>query len=114
MSRKVNKQEWQTFLDRVSKALTGKRAEIEIGSLAIGNQIEAKWLPLIGLAYDPKSDQIEVALENLDHLISRPCELHFEEDFGQLSALAVVDSEGVQQIIRLKDPLMLPPARTDS
>jgi hypothetical protein len=114
MAHKLKKQDWQAFLDRVSKALTGKRAEIEIASLAIGDQIEAEWLPLIGLAYDPRSDQIEVALENLDHLISRPRELYFEEDLGQLSSLAIVDSEGTQQIIRLKDPLMLPPARRDS
>jgi hypothetical protein len=110
MARKLEKQEWQSFLDRVSKALTGKRAEIEIGSLAIGDQIEADWLPLIGLAYDPRSDQIEVALENLDHLISRPRELYFEEELGQLSSLAIIDSEGTKQIIRLKDPFMLPPA----
>lgn len=109
MARKLEKQQWQAFLDRVSKALTGKRAEIEIGSLAIGDQIQAKWLPLIGLTYDPKSDQIEVALENIDHLISRPRELYLEEALGQLSSLAIVDSEGTQQIIRLKDPLMLPP-----
>jgi hypothetical protein len=108
MARKLEKPQWQAFLNRVSKALTGKRAEIEIGSLAIGEQIQAEWLPLIGLAYDPKSDQIEVALENLDHLISRPRELYFEEDLGQLSSLAIIDSEGAKQIVRFKDALLLP------
>jgi Family of unknown function (DUF5335) len=110
MARKLEKQQWQKFFDRVSKALTGKRAEIEIGSLALGDQIAAEWLPLIGLTYDPKSDQIEVALENLDHLISRPREVYFEENLGQLLSLAIIDSEGAKQIIRLKDPLMLPAA----
>ena len=110
MARKLEKREWKAFLNQVSKALTGKRAEIEIGSLAIGQQIEAEWLPLIGLAYDPKSDQIEIALENLDHLISRPRELYFEEERGQLSSLAIIDSEGTKQIVRLKDPLLLPSA----
>jgi len=110
MARKLEKPQWQAFLNRVSKALTGKRAEIEIGSLAIGEQIQAEWLPLIGLAYDPKSDQIEVALENLDHLISRPRELYFEEDLGQLSSLAIIDSEGAKQIVRFKDALLLPVA----
>jgi hypothetical protein len=110
MARKLEKQQWQAFLDQLSKALTGKRAEIEIGSLALGEQIEAEWLPLIGLAYDPKSDQIEIALENLDHLISRPRELYFEEDGGQLSSLAIIDSDGAKQIVRFKDALLLPPA----
>ncbi len=110
MVRKLEKQQWQAFLDQLSKALIGKRAEIEIGSLALGEQIEAEWLPLIGLVYDPKSDQIEIALENLDHLISRPRELYFEEDGGQLSSLAVIDSDGAKQIVRFKDALLLPPA----
>jgi hypothetical protein len=110
MTRRLEKREWQEFLNQVSKALMGKRAEIEIGSLAIGQQIEAEWLPLIGLAYDPKSDQIEIALENLDHLISRPRELYLEEERGQLSSLAIIDSEGAKQIVRLRDPLLLPPA----
>jgi hypothetical protein len=110
MVRKLEKQQWQAFLDQLSKALIGKRAEIEIGSLALGEQIEAEWLPLIGLAYDPKSDQIEIALENLDHLISRPRELYFEEDGGQLSSLAIIDSDGAKQIVRFKDALLLPPA----
>jgi hypothetical protein len=110
MARKLEKQQWQAFLNQVSKALTGKRAEIEIGSLALGEQTQADWLPLIGLAYDPKSDQIEIALENLDHLISRPRELYFEEDGGQLSSLAIIDSEGAKQIVRFKDPVLLPSA----
>jgi hypothetical protein len=110
MVRKLEKQQWQAFLDQLSKALIGKRAEIEIGSLALGEQIEAEWLPLIGLAYDPKSDQIEIALENLDHLISRPRELYFEEDGGQLSSLAIIDSDGAKQIVRFKDALLLSPA----
>jgi hypothetical protein len=110
MARKLEKQQWQAFLNQVSKALTGKRAEIEIGSLALGEQTQADWLPLIGLAYDPRSDQIEIALENLDHLISRPRELYFEEDGGQLSSLAIIDSEGAKQIVRFKDPVLLPPA----
>ena len=40
--------------------------EIEIASLSICDQIEAEWLPLLGIVYDPKDDIIEVALEGLD------------------------------------------------
>ncbi len=38
-------------------------AEIEVASLELGNQIEAEWLPLIGLVYDHKDNSVEVALE---------------------------------------------------
>jgi Family of unknown function (DUF5335) len=39
------------------------RAEIEVASLALGDQVEAEWLPLLGIAYDPKDDLVQVALE---------------------------------------------------
>jgi hypothetical protein len=45
--RKLGKAEWQRYFDRISKAVIGKRAEIEIASLALGDQIEAEWLPLL-------------------------------------------------------------------
>ena len=47
--RKLEKTEWSPFFHRISKVLIGKRAEIEIASLALGDQIEAEWLPLIGI-----------------------------------------------------------------
>src|ERR1700716_2179183 len=37
----------------VSKVLPAKQAEIEVASLKLGDQVEAEWLPLLGLAYDP-------------------------------------------------------------
>jgi hypothetical protein len=107
MARKLEKTEWQPFLDRVSKGLIGKLAEIEVASAKLGAQIEAEWVPLIGLAYDPKSDIVEIAVQGLDHMIRRPQELYVEEEAGRLISLEVIDSEGTRQIMKLKDPLML-------
>jgi hypothetical protein len=113
--RKLDKKEWQAFLDRVSKILTGTQAEIEVTSLALGDQIEAEWLPLIGLVYDPKDDIIEVALEGLDHMIPRPREIYVDVGSAGLLSLEIVDADGVKQIVKLRYPLMLPaPARAAS
>jgi hypothetical protein len=68
-TRKLDKTQWRTFFDRLSTTLEGKQAEIEIASLRLGDQVEADWLPLLGIAYDPNDDIVEVALEGLDHLI---------------------------------------------
>jgi hypothetical protein len=38
-------------------------AEIEVASLDLGDQIQAEWLPLIGITYDPNDDVVEVALD---------------------------------------------------
>jgi uncharacterized protein DUF5335 len=50
---------------------------------------------------------LEVALEGLDHLISKPIELYVEEGHAGLESLSVLDGEGNRQIIRLKQPLIL-------
>ena len=49
--------------------IVGFRLEIEVTSLALGDQVEAEWLPLLGLVYDPKDDLVEVALDGIDHMI---------------------------------------------
>lgn len=112
-TRKLDKTQWRTFLDRLSTTLEGKQAEIEIASLRLGDQVEADWLPLLGIAYDPNDDIVEVALEGLDHLIPKPRELYAEEGPGGLTALEIIDADDVKQIVKLRDPLMLPsPSQT--
>jgi hypothetical protein len=108
MAKKLDKPLWRPYFDSVSKALTGKRAEIEVASLQLGDQVEAEWLPLLGIAYDPKDDLIEVGLEGLDHLIRKPLEVWIEGEGLDLTAIEVVDADGVRRIVTLRDPLMLP------
>jgi Family of unknown function (DUF5335) len=112
-TRKLDKTQWRTFFDRLSATLEGKQAEIEIASLRLGDQVQADWLPLFGIAYDPNDDIVEVALEGLDHLIYKPRELYAEEGPGGLTALEIIDADDVKQIVKLRDPLRLPaPSQT--
>jgi hypothetical protein len=106
----VPRSEWRPFFDRMAKALLGKRAEIEVASLELGDQIVAEWLPMIGITYDSRDDLLDVALDRTDHLIPHPTEIVVEEGETGLASVAVVNRDGTRQIIRLKDPLMLPPA----
>jgi hypothetical protein len=106
--RKLEKTEWHPFLDGLSKILGAKQAQIEVGSLAIGDQFEAQWLPLYGLVYDPKDDLVEVAMEGVDHMIPKPREIYADVVGGGLITLEIVDAEGRREIVRLKDPLELP------
>jgi hypothetical protein len=105
---KLEKSQWREYFDRVSKALVGKRAEIEVASLKIGDRIEAEWLPLLGISYDRKNDVIDIALEGLTHLIHKPREVYIEQNGLELSALDVIDAEDAGRIVLFKDPLMLP------
>ena len=110
-ARALAKPEWQSYCDRISKGLTGKRAQIEVTGLRIGDQIAAKWLPLLGITYDSKDDLVEIALEGLDHLIDKPFAISVDEGPNGLSSMEIVDSEGRRQLLKLMDPLMLPAPR---
>ncbi|HWP27077.1 MAG TPA: DUF5335 domain-containing protein [Xanthobacteraceae bacterium] len=107
--RQLQKSEWKTYCDRVSKGLEGRRAQIEVAALPLGDQIAAKSVPIFGVTYDPKDNIIEVALEGLDHIIHKPRSLAADEGATGLSSLEIVDGEGRKQIVKLTEPLMLPP-----
>lgn len=108
--RQLSKNEWQAYCNRISKGLEGKRAQIEVAALPLGDQIAAKWVPIFGVTYDPKNDIVEVALEGLDHIIRKPRSLAADEEASGLTGLEIIDGEGRKQIVRLMEPLMLPPA----
>ena len=107
MQSTLPRTEWRDFFDRMSKALTGKWAEIEVASLDLGDQITAEWVPMLGITYDSKDDLLDVALDRYDHLIRHPKQIVVDEEKGGLSSVAVVDADGTTQIVRLKTPLML-------
>jgi hypothetical protein len=110
-ARKLDKKEWKPFFDGISKILGAKQAEVEVLSLDLGEQVEAEWLPLVGLTYDPKDDVLDVELDGLDHLIEKPREIYVEDGGVGLASLAVMDSAGARQIVKLRDPMALPAPR---
>ena len=112
-TKKLAKAEWKAYLDRMSKSLGGRMAEIEVASLNLGHQVEANWVPLIGIVYDPKDDIVEIAVDQLDHMIQKPREIVVEEGPDGLASVEITDSDGIIQIVKLKSPMMLPaPSKT--
>jgi hypothetical protein len=111
MSRKLPNTAWQAYFDAMSKAMDGTQAEIEVASLGLGDQIEAEWVGLDGITYDPKDDLLEIILGDLDHLIHKPREIWVDEAGFSLQSLEAIDSEGVRHIVKLRAPLMLPPPK---
>jgi hypothetical protein len=94
----------------MSKALLGKWAEIEVASLDLGDQIVAEWVPLLGITYDSRDDLLDVALDRSNHLIYHPREIVVDGTPASLESVAVIDEGGARQVVRLKEPLMLPAA----
>jgi hypothetical protein len=99
---------WKEFFDRISSALLGKWAEIEVASLELGDQILAEWVPLLGIKYETHDDTLDIALDRVSHRIHHPTEIVIEEADGGVTAVDVIDAAGTRRMIRMKDPLMLP------
>ena len=111
----IDRSSWAPFLDSVTNSLTSKQAEIEVVSLDLGNQVEADWTPLIGITYDHKNDLIEIALDELDHLVRSPRQVFIDYAVGGiLAAIEIIDADGNRQIVKLKEPLALPVPTADA
>lgn len=111
----IDRSNWAPFLDTVTNSLIGKQAEIEVVSLDLGDQIEAEWTPLIGITYDRKDDLIEIALDELDHLVRSPRQLFVDYAVGGIvAAIEIIDGDGNRQIVKFKDPLALPAPAQDT
>ncbi len=106
--RRLERSEWRGFCIHATRGFLGKQVEIELVSLQLGSQLEARRLPLLGMAYDAKSDVLELLLGELDHLIQAPREFYVDEEVLGVISLQIVDAEGARQIVTLRDPLMLP------
>ena len=105
----IDRSHWAPFLDTVTNSLIGKQAEIEVVSLDLGDQIESEWTSLIGITYDRKDDLIEIALDQLDHMVRSPRQLFVDYAVGDIvAAIEIVDGEGNRQIVKFRDPLALP------
>ncbi len=114
-TRTIEKSDWEAYLNRISKELGACLAEVEVAGLDIGDQIEAEWVTLTGVSYDPKDDLVSVDLlsqddKNIGHLVHKPVELVVDEEIDGLAGLVLADGDGQRTILRLKRPLALPAA----
>ena len=105
--RQVYKRDLGAYCDAVSKRLAGSyfRAKIEIVTDSAGLQVEASWLPCLGVTYDPKSDTIEIALNRLHHRVHDPRGLYADEKPGGVSGIEIVARDRVRHVVRFEPPV---------
>ncbi|HEY0745915.1 MAG TPA: DUF5335 family protein [Steroidobacteraceae bacterium] len=107
-SQKFYRSEFLGVCAAVSSGLRGKRAKIEVVSPIDGIVIEARWLPVTGIAYDPVQDAMRIMLDGVDHLVFQPREMYLDFGAGGFQSLGIVDQKSAWQIVSLRDPVMLP------
>lgn len=108
-TRVIPCEEWETFFDEYTRRFLSPFGEaeetafIEVMSASLGVEVEALCVPLLGMAYDRKSNAFELVLANVDHLSYYPTEIAVvEEDDGFISALEVIRLDGTQEIVQLQ------------
>jgi uncharacterized protein YuzE len=106
-TRRLRRGEWQAYCDKLSRGLRDANAELEVVSLALGDHVEAKWLALYGVSYDPRADVLEIALKNVDHLIEQPRDITVEETARGIVALEVTTADERHEILKLRNPLRI-------
>lgn len=106
-TRELARREWRDYCDRLSKKIAGGRAELDVVSLDLGDRVEARWLPLLGVVYDRRADTLEIALDGVGHSIREPREIHVEETERGLVGLEVVTADAAVEILRFREPLPL-------
>jgi hypothetical protein len=106
--QKIERSRWIGVCAAVSIGLLGKRAQIEVISPVDGLLIEARRLPVIGIAYDAANDALRIMLDGVDHFVFQPRELYLDSGPGGVQSLGILDQEKAWQIVLLRDPLMLP------
>jgi hypothetical protein len=105
--RELMRSEWRRYCDAVSRGVVGRCAELDVVALDLGDRVETRWLPFIGIVYDPRADVIEIALEGVGHSIRQPREVHVEETERGLVALDIIGADETTQIVRFREPLPL-------
>ena len=107
VTRQVPRQDWAAYFEdfarRQLRSDSPVDATVEVMSSSIGDQPEATLERLNGIDYDPKSNALEVLLEDVDHLVSDPAEIWVvEENDGSISALEVTRSDGTKEVMRFQ------------
>ena len=105
-TRALARADWRRYCDGVSKATVGRRVELDVASMELGDHVEARWLPLLGLVFDARGDVLEVALDGVGHSIVSPRKVLLEETERGLVAIEVVGADETVETLRFREPLL--------
>ena len=103
--RRPEKSEWRAYCDRLSKHLVTVRSEPVTASLVLNDEVVAEWVPLLGVAYEPKKDLFEIMLQDLEHWIHSPRTLYVDEGPSGVAAIEIIDAVGLRHSLALSHPI---------
>jgi uncharacterized protein YuzE len=103
---------WSEFFDGITQSMRGRLIEIDVIGFDLGALVEAEWLSLVGMTYEPDDDVLYVYVESptggVDHAIERPRRVYVQLDAAGMNQLVVFDADEHGQFLRLRAPRELP------
>ena len=106
-TRAFPRSEWRRYCERVSRAITGRPAELDVASLRLGAHVKVHWSPFLGIVFDARGDVLEIALDGVGHSIVAPQEIRVEETERGLVAMDVIAADDAVETLRFREPLAL-------
>jgi len=106
-SKLIPREQWTSYFDAFSKRFLRDRnresATVEVLSRELGAQEAMHNIRVLGVSYDHRDQVLDIALEDVDHLVLRPTEIWtVEQPNGFVSEIAVTREDGTQEIIHLR------------
>lgn len=103
----VDRSNWKSFFDFVSKQTRSLDMEIWIASLEIGDQMEADWVRSEGFSYEPRTDNLCLHTAAMDHNIQSPKTIVIGGYGPVIRSISITDAADRLQLIRFREPLQI-------
>lgn len=104
----LERQDWQTVLDLISKVESTHKVTIEVDREDIGSQKEVENAELQGLSYDHKGGSIAIRAGAVEHMIVKPERIDAAHAGADLIAIEVSERDKTRHLITFAPPLHLP------
>ena len=106
-NHEIEKDEYESYFDDISKFIKNQQIELGVFGLDIGDQIESEWATLDGISYEPKMDTLFVHTKYVDHVIQHPVQVIVAETAAKIHAISVKDYERRSHIFQFRSPVLL-------
>jgi hypothetical protein len=92
---------WQKYFDEFSKQLNQGLLHLEVIADELGDQVETDWVPIKGISYNPRTGELDIFTEHIDHR-SQPKSIMVQEIDGYVTAIEITDEADERNILLLK------------
>lgn len=113
MKSEINKMEWTSFFDSLSKRRFEWLTKVEVLKADIGDQVLTEGLPLNGITVERRGDNITIDISvgentgsSLTHLIKDPSSIEFVAAFGSHGdVINIEEQDGTKTLIQFIEPM---------